>query len=305
MYNPLSVHSYLQKGSAKGYWADKAHAQFLYRQMTDRINEFMGLNMKKGVRSRLIGGTRFNTTDPALLLYDAGYLTIQSAKDGIYTLQFPNEEMEEAFYRGISEAAKEAENGTTYEIRRIGQSLRRTPPAFQDFIEALDTAIMKIGRFPFEEWYDFQTMKLIQDANVYAERQTPIHTTDFGGKIIDVSGYTENTHFLFEMKFNKDGNSDAWSAVNKSIKTILHTNRMKKKPFQFVLAAGITFTEIDEEHSIQYYQAKLLNENGTLIEKYQSENLEKVQAERPNTQKPPLFLMDHLYEESSEKPCEE
>ena len=144
-------------------------------------------------------------------------------------------------------------------------------------------------------------MKFIRDAHEYAERQTHVNT-EFGEKIIDVTGYTENTNFLFEIKFNRPNNFDAWAAVNKSIKTILNENRGKKKPFEYVLAAGITFTEIDENHSIEYYQAKLFQKNGKVIEKYQSENLWKSQSERPSTKKPLLFLRDDLFEESSVEP---
>ena len=101
---------------------------------------------------------------------------------------------------------------------------------------------------------------------------------------------------LFEIKFDGPRSSDAWAAVNKSIKTILDENRKKEKPFDYVFAAGITFTGLSEDHSIKYYQAKLFAVDGNVIEKYQSENLWKFQSSTVRPRKQPLlFLRDDLF----------
>jgi len=51
LYNPLSIHSYFREKEAKGYWADKGHAAFLFDQIMKR-GAFSRLNPKIGIRKK-------------------------------------------------------------------------------------------------------------------------------------------------------------------------------------------------------------------------------------------------------------
>jgi len=293
LYNPWSMNGYFREKKAKKYSADKGYAEFLFHQMAKRPYAFSVLNLKENIRSDLSGSQYLNQTAPAVLLYDAGYLTIKNElPNGLYELDFPNKEMEEAYYRDIADAARTSENGTEHEIYVIQYALQKPEPDFDTFARALNVAMRKlIIRPPFEEWYDWMTMNFLKDAGIIAERQTHIKTIEFGGKDVDVTGYTENFHFLIEIKFNYAGNSKAWAAVNKSIKAWLDENKKKEEPSN-LLAAGITFGGRVNEDALTAYQAKLFTPDGRVKRRYQSEHLVK----KNDTT---LFSKDYLFIESS------
>jgi len=143
--------------------------------MKKRSEEFSCLNHVGGVRSHLTGGCSLNETDAVLLLYDAGSLTIRSEKNGIYTLGFPNEEMEEAFYTDMRDAAQRSPNGTASDIVEVRQALMKPIPDFKAFMNAINSGLLKFPiRAPFEEWYDWQTKFFMKSAGIKVERQREI-----------------------------------------------------------------------------------------------------------------------------------
>ena len=107
-------------------------------------------------------------TDPALLLYEAGYVTIQKFEGGTYTLVFPNQEMENTFYKDMHEAAKDSENDAALAIGQMSGALTTKPaPDFHYFMTALDTGMLSLGvRAPMEEWYDWQMLDFMVKGNI-------------------------------------------------------------------------------------------------------------------------------------------
>lgn len=273
LFNPLSIQNYFEKGSAKGYWSDKGHAQFLFTQMVRWRGSFSCLNLKYGFTSSLQGGLSLQYTDPALLLYDAGYVTIHSFKDGKYFLKFPNKEMEESYYRDIEYAAWVSENSTEPDIEEISTLLEKSVPDFHRFMHAINSALQKLViRAPFEEWYSWQMMLLMARAKIpNVERETPLklpHKT----KKIDVTGFNDDIYVLIECKLNEEGNSDAWSDARESIPTFLEENMKQEKPMK-LLAAGITFSSDFKNKVVSAFQAKLISSDGTVSEIYDSEDV--------------------------------
>ena len=242
--------------------------------MVYRPEEFSCLNFTSGVKSELKGSRSLNVTDPALLLYDAGYLTIQGFSGGYYTLGFPNKEMEEAFYKDIADAVKQSEKGTGVEIEKVRVALMKPIPNFKAFMSAINSGIQKfVMRGPFEEWYDWQTMLFMNYAGIKAERQcdiriVPSSSNDYKGtKKVDVTGYDEYTFFLFEIKFERDGCSEAWNDAKQSIQAHLDRNKKEEKPLN-ILAAGITFTADRTKKPVTAYKAKLFAPNGMVLKTY-------------------------------------
>jgi len=259
LYNPSSVHSYLTKGEAERYWADKPTVQFLFEQMIKLQYGFSGDPKEFGMTSDLLG--RMEEAD---LLYDAGYITIHDFKNGNYILKFPNLEMEEAYYKDIAETARTSENSTDPEIRLVAASLMKPVPDFHGFMYAIIRGIMKLPIRPgYLEWYRWQIMLLMKAAgipNVKGETKFDISRKT---KFIDLTGYSDDVYFLFKCKLLQVVNFDAWAAVRESIPAFLEQNIKKTKPLM-LLAAGITFSFDFGDIVKSDYQAKLIFPNGTV-----------------------------------------
>ena len=100
----------------------------------------------------------------------------------------------------------------------------------------------------FEEWFDWQIMLALKAAGIEADRQVPIsliQSSLFAGKkmkVVDTKGSTEFITFVFEMKFNRNGVSEAWKDVRISLREQIAENR-NNTPSKNLLVAGIPFTD--------------------------------------------------------------
>ena len=274
LYSPLSVHGYFESGGvAKPYFDAKGYAEFIFDQMIKRPDAFSILNLEAPVPSTLKGTGDLYTTTADVLLYDAGYFTIQEIVEGQYYLGFPNEEMKQVFHKDIADAALAAKDSTAPEIRLIADSLKKQVPDFHTFMSAVNSALMKLRVRPkYEKWYHYETREFMKQAQIiYTNVETPINTANFGDRKPDITGYDTFTCFLFEVKYEVYLYL-AWDQANKSIDTFLRdgTYRLCGGPNKNLLVAGFTFTSNVTEDVLLAYQAKLFAPDGTVLQKYQS-----------------------------------
>ncbi len=97
LYNPFSVLNFLKKASFGDYWFKSGTPTFLL----DKIREYDAFqfnNLK--VSKRLFDSYDLENLELRSLLFQTGYLTIKHIdhKLGIYTLDYPNREVEEAMH---------------------------------------------------------------------------------------------------------------------------------------------------------------------------------------------------------------
>ena len=97
IYNPYSVMLAFQNMEFNDYWFVSGTPTHLIRTLNNEDFNFDGLEGYVAESSELMG---IATTDgnPVGLLYQAGYLTIKGYEDDLYTLGFPNKEVESGFY---------------------------------------------------------------------------------------------------------------------------------------------------------------------------------------------------------------
>jgi len=97
-----------------------------------------------------------------------------------------------------------------------------------------------------------------------------------GIKFVDVVGRTTvDTFLLFELKFNRRQRTldEAWADAEESISSFLLQNQKRANPYEFVLAAGITFNNYMANTTVSWYLAKLIDRDGSLVEIYTSANI--------------------------------
>lgn len=104
IYNPFSVLNTLDTGDFDNYWFETATPSFLVRFL-QRGNYKLDDITKDSVPVSLLKGVNSERPNAITLLYQTGYLTIKgyNPEDRLYTLGYPNKEVEDSFMESLSE----------------------------------------------------------------------------------------------------------------------------------------------------------------------------------------------------------
>ena len=103
VYNPHSTLKFLKTGQTQSYWYSTGTPSFLIQQIKQRpLNSFQ-LSQSQAKATELLNIRNFKDIDLKALMWQTGYLTFQGydAKTGLYTLDFPNQEVREAFFDSL------------------------------------------------------------------------------------------------------------------------------------------------------------------------------------------------------------
>jgi hypothetical protein len=100
VYNPFSILHAFRHQQFKDYWFESATPSFLIhllKQTRYNLPTIEGIHVSRSI---------FNTFDldrlqPEALLFQAGYLTIRDIHSGVYTLDYPNQEVKRAFSESL------------------------------------------------------------------------------------------------------------------------------------------------------------------------------------------------------------
>lgn len=98
IYNPFSVMRAFASMEFGEYWFHTGTPNHLIRSLVHENFEFDKLSGISVTVDALSGAPSIDG-NPVGLLFQSGYLTIKSFEDGIYTLDFPNKEVETGFYK--------------------------------------------------------------------------------------------------------------------------------------------------------------------------------------------------------------
>ncbi len=105
-YNPSSLQNHFyNRGSFNNYWYASGTPSFLVRLIEEKKIDIKNMNIDN-IRARLnsFGIYELDGMSSAVALYQTGYLTISdyNAESGIYTLDFPNEEVRASFAESLT-----------------------------------------------------------------------------------------------------------------------------------------------------------------------------------------------------------
>lgn len=135
VYNPFSLLSLFFHQQFDNYWFETGTPTFLAKKVKEQgfeIAELNNLKMEKGFNVFNI-----HYIDSIPLLFQTGYLTLKKATETGYTLAFPNQEVQQSFYRHLLPLYVRAPLSKTIAIRhKIAKSLGKKN--IKGFVESLN-----------------------------------------------------------------------------------------------------------------------------------------------------------------------
>ena len=107
IYNPFSLLSALNGKRFRDYWYETGTPTFVVKALQRGQFNLEDLTLE-GVPASALGGVNADDSDPVPVLYQSGYLTIQSYDNQTqeYTLKYPNQEVERGFMQGLAKQNK-------------------------------------------------------------------------------------------------------------------------------------------------------------------------------------------------------
>lgn len=205
MYNPFSLLSTLARSKFGSYWFETGTPTFLVR-LLQRDNFYL-----PDLTGQEVDGDALNSIDsidksPIPIIYQSGYLTIKDYDDRfkLYTLGFPNEEVEEGFTKYLLPfyTHTPSESGPMFigrfvrdlELGRPGEFMKRMAVMFSD----TDYKIVGDAELYFQNAFYIVTKLL--------GFHTEVERTISDGRI-DMVAKTKDYIYIFEFKY--DQSSDA------------------------------------------------------------------------------------------------
>ena len=108
IYNPFSLLSALRKKRFSDYWYETGTPTFVVKALKRGSFNLEDLTLE-GVPASALTGVNANDSDPVPVLYQSGYLTIQSYDERWerYSLKYPNKEVERGFMECLAKQNKQ------------------------------------------------------------------------------------------------------------------------------------------------------------------------------------------------------
>ena len=113
IYNPFSVMRAFQGMEFSSYWFSTGTPTHLLRTLLKEEFNFKNLEGITCSTDELMGLATIDS-NPVGLLYQSGYLTIKDYDDDVYTLGFPNREVESGFYNVLLQVQYPAAGGNGF-----------------------------------------------------------------------------------------------------------------------------------------------------------------------------------------------
>ena len=200
IYNPFSLLSTLDSHRFNDYWYETGTPTFVAKALAKGKYNLENLTLDK-VPSTVLSGINIEDIDPVTLLYQSGYLTIQSYEDRIrmYVLKYPNQEVERGFMDCLSKVYMPTLNYTS-------------PFAVYKFVEDFEKGDAESLMRRFEAFFADADYKIVGDAELYFQNtmyvmcklmgqytQVERHTSN--GRI-DIVVQTDKYVYVLELKMD-------------------------------------------------------------------------------------------------------
>jgi predicted DNA-binding ribbon-helix-helix protein len=149
VYNPFSLLRYFATGDGQftNYWFETGTPTFLVNEVKKhRLFDFT----KSLVSSSTMSSFNYENLNPYSLLFQTGYLTIESYsdEDGLYTLTYPNEEVRRALTESLLMGYREAESDEILPtVVAMRNALREG-----DIAEVVDLLNTVFSTLPYDLW---------------------------------------------------------------------------------------------------------------------------------------------------------
>lgn len=234
VYNPFSLLNTFSKGEFGSYWFETGTPTFLV-QLLQKDKFYLPDLTRQQVTSDILNSIDASTQNPIPALYQSGYLTIKDydKEFQVYTLGFPNEEVEKGFTNYLMPYYMNTgnESGPMY-IRNFVLALRQGQPE----------AFMKRMQVLFAD----SDYKIVGDAELYFQNAFYVVTKLLGFYVdvertisdgrIDMIAKTKDYIYIFEFKYDKNADTALQQIEDKGYALPFATDRRQ------LIKVGVNFS---------------------------------------------------------------
>ncbi len=261
VYNPYSTLRYLSSGKTIGYWYGTGTPSFLVDQVRKYPQSIVPIRGSQATRAQLSDINSLDQIDLQALMFQTGYLTIQSYSEGddSFTLDFPNKEVRKAFFDSL---LTEFVGIKPLEVSQMAEQVRKDLEAFdlESFVSKMNIHFAKMPYQQFsgshEGFYQAVLFTFLERSGVSTHSEI---ATNIGR--IDLMAEMPKTICIFELKLDKTADA----ALNQAqIKKYMerYLNREKE-----ILVMGINFSS--KSRSIDNWKGEVYSSSGALIREIQ------------------------------------
>ncbi len=204
IYNPFSLLRALDEQRFRDYWYETGTPTFVVKALKQGKFNLEDLTLE-GVSASTLSGVNADDSDPVPVLYQSGYLTIQSYDERwqSYTLKYPNREVERGFMEGLANIyVPSARYKRPFMVRRF----------VEDFEKGDAEGLMK----RFEAFFADADYEIVGDAELYFQntmyvmcklmgQYTQVERRTSNGRM-DIVVQTEK--FIYVMELKMDASAD-------------------------------------------------------------------------------------------------
>lgn len=202
VYNPYSINHALDEKELKDYWCASGVPTLLSKTLIASdldIRDLIGSRVNQGELSDL----SMYDADPTALFYQTGYLTLKSydAANDLFTLGFPNREVERGMLDNILQTYSSSTRGISGKIAQIKQALRDGEP--EKFIQIISSFLSGIPEKlhhrvdRYENYYHSILYTIVELVGMDIEAE---YATSDG--YIDILIRTDRYIYVIELKIN-------------------------------------------------------------------------------------------------------
>ena len=255
VYNPFSTLKYLAEKEADSYWFATGTPFFLTKQIKKYSKDLIPLSGTQAKADELTGSGNIEKINLKALMFQSGYLTIESynKQTRYYQLVFPNKEVREAFIYSLIEHFVKLNAKLSAQMRTLLEE--DNLPVFFEKIK---------GRF---SKLPYQTFSKAQENTYHGLLFSILNSIDLevSAEVSNNSGRLDlliqmlKTTYVIELKLDSTPEAGLNQIISKGY----------DKPYlgqsKSIARIGLNFSS--KKRNIDTWQGELLDEHGTLIRK--------------------------------------
>ncbi|MEM7176040.1 MAG: AAA family ATPase, partial [Chlamydiota bacterium] len=258
VYNPYSTLRFLGEKKAESYWYSTGTPSFLVDEVKKHPRAVIPLKGARALKSTLSDISKIDRISLPALMFQTGYLTIcdYSKEDKVYSLDFPNEEVRQAFFDSLLEEFTEI---NPVEVIDEAKEVRQLLESYdlKGFVAKINSHFAKIAYQVFakahEGFYQAVFFTFLEKSGIATITEM---ATNIGR--IDLVSETENKVFIFELKVDKEPENALIQAEAKK-----YRERFSESGKQ-ILVMGINFNSTSR--NIADWKGEVFFPDGTLTQ---------------------------------------
>lgn len=237
LYNPFSILSCLFAQQFDNFWFETGTPSFLVKKMRD--TRFFNIEKMK-VSDTVLDSYDLENLNPITLLFQTGYLTIdQKYRQGIYILDYPNQEVKISLEERLLNAYTYDQNGTG-KVKALGLVEALESANIEEFITIINSTFSTI---PAELWQKeneafYHALVHLLCSLMGAFIQSEVNSAH--GRL-DAKVETKDTIYILEFKLGESAQAALKQIEEKGYFKPYQTSKLKR------VGIGINFSKTKKE----------------------------------------------------------